>query len=257
MRDIVPPPMADTVDIKALAVDADVFGNTITIHPVLIRDGANGATLVDTGYPGLFPRLRQAIEHAGVPFRQLRRVILTHQDWDHTGTLPDLLAAGHDILICAHRLDKPYIEGTLPNYKLTPEKIAARIAALPPEMRPRAAATFAALPAAPVRRTLEDGELLPWHGGIEVIHAPGHTPGNICLYLASRRLLIAGDQLRVVDGALVGPAAEFTPDMPSALASLKKLATYDITTVLCYHGGPYGPDAGARIAALAAVSGCR
>lgn len=249
--------MTDSVRIEPLAVDADVFGTTITIHPVLIRDEADGATLVDTGYPGLFPRLRQAIERAGVPFRQLRRVILTHHDWDHTGALPDLLAAGHDILVCAHRLDKPYIEGTLPNYKLTPEKIAARVAALPPAMRPRAAATFAALPVAPVRRTLEDDELLPWHGGIKVIHAPGHTPGNICLYLASRRLLIAGDQLRVVDGALVGPAAEHTPDMPAALASLTKLVAYDIDRVLCYHGGQYGPGAGPRIAALAAGPGCR
>ncbi|MDR7867656.1 MAG: MBL fold metallo-hydrolase [Sporomusaceae bacterium] len=246
--------MANTVDIQALAIDADVFGSTSTIHPVLIRDDTDGATLVDTGYPGLFPRLRQAIERAGVPFPQLRRVILTHQDWDHTGALPDLLAAGPGILVCAHRLEKPYIEGALPDYKLTPEKIAARIAALPPDMRPSAAATFAALPHAPVGRALEDSELLPWHGGLEVVHAPGHTPGNICLYIKSRRLLIAGDQLRVIDGALVGPAPEHTPDMPAALASLKKLAAYDIDTVLCYHGGAYGPDAHSRIAALI---GCR
>ncbi len=254
MRDAVPPPMTDKASIRSLAVDADIFGSPITIHPVLISDEADGATLVDAGYPGLFPRLRQAIERAGVPLHQLRRVILTHQDWDHTGTLPDLLAAGPGILVCAHRLEKPYIEGTLPDYKLTPEKIAARIAALPPEMRPGAAATFAALPNAPVGRTLEDGELLPWHGGLEIIHVPGHTPGNICLYLKSHRLLIAGDQLRVVDGALAGPAPEHTPDMPAALASLQKLAAYDIDTVLCYHGGPYGPDANSRIAAL---SGCR
>ncbi len=253
--------MADKINIRALAIDADMFGNPITIHPVLIWDDADGATLVDAGYPGLFPRLRQAVEHAGVPFRQLRRVILTHQDWDHTGALPDILAAGDGIAICAHRLEKPYIEGTLPDYKLTPEKIAARIAAriaaLAPAMRPRAAAVFAALPHAPVHCALDDGEVLPWHGGLEIVHAPGHTPGNICLYLKSRRLLIAGDQLRVADGALVGPAPEHTPDMPTALASLKKLAAYDIDHVLCYHGGPYGPGAGARIAALAAGPGCR
>ncbi|MDT8902708.1 MBL fold metallo-hydrolase [Anaeroselena agilis] len=246
--------MTDTVRIHDLALDADMFGTSITIHPVLLWDATDGATLVDAGVPGLFPLLRQAVERAGVPFRQLRRVILTHQDWDHTGALPDILAAGEGITVCAHRLEKPYIEGALPNYKLTPEKIAARIAALPPEAQPKAAAVFAALPVSPVHRALVDGELLPFHGGLEVIHTPGHTPGNLCLYLKNRRLLIAGDQLRVVDGALVGPAPEHTPDMPTALTSLKKLAAYDIDRVLCYHGGPYGPNAAPSIATLV---GCR
>jgi len=33
-----------------------------------------------------------------------------------------------------------------------------------------------------VDKTLEDGEELPFCGGITVIHTPGHTPGHICLY---------------------------------------------------------------------------
>ncbi len=244
------------VHFQALAVVADVFGTPVTIHPTLVWD-ETGATLVDAGFPGMFAELRRVIEAAGVPFRHVRRVIVTHQDWDHTGTLPDILRAGSDMIdVCAHGKEKPYIEGALPDYKLTPDKIAVRIAALPPEKQALAAETFAARPAVPVTRVLEDGELLPIHGGLEVIHAPGHTPGNLCLYLRVHRLLIAGDQLRVVDGRLVGPAPEHTPDMATAMASLKKLAARDIAAVVCYHGGPYYGDVTARIAALAGI-GCR
>jgi len=84
---------------------------------------------------------------------------------------------------------------------------------------------------------------------------PGHTPGHVCLYIKSHRLLIAGDQLRVEDGFLVGPAEMYTPDMPTALKSLTKLADFDIDSVICYHGGLYGPNASSRIAELA-NSGC-
>ena len=109
------------------------------------------------------------------------------------------------------------------------------------------------LPTAKIQRALVDGEILPLYGGIEVIHTPGHTPGHICLYLKSYRLLIAGDELRLEDGVLVGPVEAHTFDMPQALQSLKKLAAYDIETVICFHGGVYGPDAAGRIAELAAT----
>jgi len=243
--------MKNPVRAEVLALDGDIFGAPVRIYPVLIWDDAD-ATLIDAGYPGLFAPLAQAVAAKIGALRRIKRVIVTHQDWDHTGLLPDILRVGDGIQIYAHRLEKPYIERTRPDYKLTPEKIAARIAALPPAVRDKAAAVFSSLPAAPVHHLLEDGDVIPAHGGLEIIHVPGHTPGNLCLYLKTLRLLIAGDQLRVVDGALVGPAPEHTPDLPLARRSLAKLLRYDIDRVFCYHGGPWGPNAAARIAALAA-----
>jgi glyoxylase-like metal-dependent hydrolase (beta-lactamase superfamily II) len=62
--------------------------------------------------------------------------------------------------------------------------------------------------------------------------------------------LITGDALNVSDGLLAGPNPAYTPDVATALASLKKLAAYDIETVICYHGGVYRGDANRRIAVL-------
>jgi glyoxylase-like metal-dependent hydrolase (beta-lactamase superfamily II) len=40
--------------------------------------------------------------------------------------------------------------------------------------------------------------VLPYCGGITVIH----TPGNVCLYLKKHKILIAGDIFAVNDGQL-------------------------------------------------------
>ena len=39
---------------------------------------------------------------------------------------------------------------------------------------------------------LKHGQVLPYCGGIEVIHVPGHSEGNACYYLASKKAIIAG-----------------------------------------------------------------
>ena len=121
-----------------------------------------------------------------------------------------------------------------------------------PVMAQKPAAPPAAPPApAAVDRTLADGEELPHAGGIVVIYTPGHSPGHLCLYHKRSRSLITGDALNVSEGLLAGPNPVHTPDVATALASLKQLAAYDIETVICYHGGVYRGDANRRIAELA------
>lgn len=242
--------MKKTISVQPLALDIDLFGTKNTIYPVLIWDD-NEATLVDTGYPGQFTQLIKAATTVGVSLNQIRRIIITHQDWDHIGTMADIISARNGQMdLIAHIEEKPYIEGTLPYIKMSPQRIAARIKMLPAEVRDKAAEMFSKIPTAHVTQTLSGGEELPFHGGIDVIHTPGHTPGHICLYIKSHRLLIAGDQLRVENGILVGPAEIHTPDMTTALKSLAMWRTYDIDYVLCYHGGLYGPNASSAIADL-------
>jgi glyoxylase-like metal-dependent hydrolase (beta-lactamase superfamily II) len=188
--------MKNKVNIKALTLYVDMFGAQSKIHPTLIWDDA-GATLVDVGFPGQFEQVVQAVTAAGISFAQIKRVIITHQDWDHIGTLPEIIkATSGKIELYAHINEKPYLEGTLPYLKMSPEKIADRLQSFPAEMREKAAAIFASIPTVFITQTMADGDKLPFHGGIEVIHTPGHTPGHVCLYLASHHLLIAGDQLR-------------------------------------------------------------
>jgi glyoxylase-like metal-dependent hydrolase (beta-lactamase superfamily II) len=246
-------------NIEALELHMNLTGQSSIIYPALLWD-SDGATLVDTGIPGQLDALRGEIENAGVDFESITRIVLTHQDIDHIGGLPEILRARRreeGIEVLAHEEDKPYIEGDKPLIKVNRERMAQMMDSLPQSQREQIERIFSRPPSGKVDRTLHDGEELPLHGGIEVIHTPGHTPGHLSLFVKKARLLIAGDELRVEEGELVGPGEWATPDMERANASLRKLIDYQIDYVLCYHGGIYGPDASEKIAELSAMASGR
>ena len=63
------------------------------IHPILLWDDEM-AVLIDTGFPGQFEDIQVEMERVGVSVDKLKVVILTHQDIDHIGSLPDVLENG-------------------------------------------------------------------------------------------------------------------------------------------------------------------
>jgi glyoxylase-like metal-dependent hydrolase (beta-lactamase superfamily II) len=70
-----------------------------------------------------------------------------------------------------------------------------------------------------------------------VITTPGHMPGHISIYLKETKTLIAGDALVVENGKLMIANPQYTLDMQKAKESIRKLMSYEIDTILCYHGG--------------------
>ncbi|QQZ09909.1 MBL fold metallo-hydrolase [Heyndrickxia vini] len=213
-------------------VELDIEG--FLLNPTLLWDDEK-AILVDTGMPGQLEAIKSAMNKIGVPFENLQAVILTHQDIDHIGSLPEILQAQDErIEVYAHELDKPYIEGTKHMMKADPNKISKEVwDTLPQPMQ----ALYMNPPKAKVDHTLEDGQVLPYFGGIEVIFTPGHTPGHISLYVKESKTLIVGDAMVISNGALHGPVPRNTPDMETALQSLEKFLPFDIENVICYHGG--------------------
>ncbi|PFR51364.1 MBL fold metallo-hydrolase [Bacillus cereus] len=186
------------------------------IHPILLWDDEM-AVLIDTGFPGQFEDIQVEMERVGVSFDKLKVVILTHQDIDHIGSLPNLLENGvSDIKVYAHELDKPYIEGDLPLLKEVHVKNPQK---------------------GKVSDTVIDGQELPYCGGILILHTPGHTPGHISLYLKQSKILVAGDSMYSVNGVLGGVHAPTALNIMEAQQSLKKYLNLDIESVVCYHGG--------------------
>ncbi len=237
--------------VEALELTMDFLGGPSAIHPTLVWDEQD-AILIDTGMPGQLEAIREACRRAGVPLERLTRVILTHQDIDHIGGLPELLrAVGHDVEVLAHALDRPYIEGEKTPIKMDPGRMAERLKGLPAEQRAQVEAVIKDPPHAPVDRTVEDGEVLPYCGGITVIHTPGHTPGHLSLYLQRSRTLVCGDALVSEGGRLLGPRPTVTPDMDEAVRSLAKLTPLDVSTAITYHGGVVDRDVARSLAELA------
>jgi glyoxylase-like metal-dependent hydrolase (beta-lactamase superfamily II) len=229
--------------VEALEVRATVMGLQATIYPTIFWD-EESVILADTGFPGLGQQIEEAIEKAGVPFARLNKVILTHQDIDHIGSLPKILAdSPQRIEVLAHEIEKPYIQGEKPLIKAEFAKRSKIFESLPEAQREKMQAVFTNPPKAQVDRTIKDGEELPYCGGLIVIFTPGHTPGHISLYHKPSKTLVAGDALTADGRKLSGPNPVTTYDMNEANKSVKKLAQYDIQTVICYHGGVFKANA--------------
>lgn len=237
--------------VEVLEISANVMGTANTIHPTLIYDN-DAVILVDAGYPGQLTQFREAMEKAGVSFDKLSKVILTHHDIDHIGSLSSILKESSDrIKVLAHKEEAPYIQGDKVPTKVA--QLEANLDALPAERK----AVYEKLKTGfensyvRVNETLSDGEELPYCGGTTIIYTPGHTPGHICLYLKQSKTLIAGDIFGVEEGLLVKAPPYINFDVDLSIKSIKKLMEYDIETVVCYHGGLYSDNVNQRIAELA------
>ncbi len=236
--------------VEMLELTASMMGRASAFYPTLVWD-AEVFVLIDTGYPGMFAELREAVDRTGVGFSRLNRVILTHHDIDHIGNLALIERELGQVRVLAYRDEIPYINGEKRPLKLA--QMEDTLDSLPPERRgfyERLKSGFQGA-TAPVDEALTDDQVLPFNGGMTVIHTPGHTIGHLSLYLNRSKTLITGDALRVENGVLIQTPASMNHDMDSYGQSLDKLAKFEIETVVCYHGGLYRDHPSQRIAELA------
>ncbi len=211
------------------------------IYPALLWDDEN-LVIVDTGFPMQMELIKEAVENEGFFVENINKIILTHQDIDHIGCVNDILLVSKKAEVLAYVDEAPYIDGTK-----TPIKLA-NLEENFHKLTDEAKQWFHQLKAGfenrkiKIDKKLEDGEVLPICGGIEVIHTPGHTPGHICLLIRQSKVLICGDSLNINEGKLVGPNPGYTQDMNLAKESIKKLLNYDIKAILTYHCGIFEGD---------------
>jgi predicted PP-loop superfamily ATPase len=103
-----------------LELKADLMDGPNTFYPTLLWDQQD-VVLVDAGLPGMASLIRGAIEQARVPFEKITRIIITHHDLDHIGSLGDLQRElPHPVQVLSHAGEVPYIQGELIPIKMTP-----------------------------------------------------------------------------------------------------------------------------------------
>ncbi len=238
--------------VEMLELSAELLSGPGTLYPTLMWD-QQSAILIDAGLPGMAGQFLESIKTAGVAPHKISAIVLTHHDLDHIGSLGELQQTlPQGLKIMSHPEEVPYIQGELPPIKLTPkmqEQMQEQMKSLPEERRRAMKEMMESMKNQKntVDRTLTDGEVLPYCGGIQVIHTPGHTPGHICLYHLASKTLIAGDSL-FVDGDTLTPAPAFiNADATLAISSLKKLTQFDVARVIAYHGGLFQASPNARI----------
>ncbi len=120
--------------------------------------GRNAIGLVDTGFERtIVDNLFPFLQEVGRSPDEITFVVNTHRDGDHIQG-NHVLKEKTKAKIAVHELDADAVEG--------------------------------------VDVKLHDGDRVELGDRtFEVVHAPGHTPGNICLYQPEEKLLIVGDTL--------------------------------------------------------------
>lgn len=84
-------------------------------------------------------------------------------------------------------------------------------------------------------RVLGDGSVLVGSEfRVEALHTPGHAPNHLCFLLADERALFTGDT--VLDGTTSVISRRRGGDMAEYLASLRRLRTLRLSTILPGHG---------------------
>jgi glyoxylase-like metal-dependent hydrolase (beta-lactamase superfamily II) len=196
--------------------------------------------VVDTGFPDRAREILAAAEARFGSGSAPEAIVLTHGHIDHAGNAA-ALAEAWDVPIYVHHLEIPFLSGR---------------SAYPPADPTVGGATAFLSRFLPTRPRDLGGRLrelhthkVPGAPGWEWVATPGHSPGHICLFRASDRVLLTGDALVSVNmdswigliGAhpqLAGPPAPFTINWSAALSSIKELANLRPNVLGSGHGVP-------------------
>ncbi len=183
--------------------------NCYVLYPSSKEQGT-GALIID---PGQWPEKAIAfIKEQGLT---PEKVVLTHAHADHIMGLHEVRESWPEIPIVIHPAEKEFLIDPVLNLSaLFGEPFTA------PE-----ATGF-----------LNEGDTLTFAGkDIQVFHAPGHSPGSICLYMPYQRMVIGGDVLfRGSIGRTDFPGGSF--DVLARSIRQKLYTLPDDTTVYPGHG---------------------
>lgn len=220
-----------------LEIGFDFNGKEQRIYPVLLRNERE-LILVDCGYAGFLPLLEEAANKHNRSLQNLTGVVITHEDIDHVGGLFELKEKYPAVKVYASEIEAPYISGKEKSVRL--HQAETLYPSLPEEQKPGALAFQEFLKTVrpvPVNAVLSENKPVPFSDAVQVINTPGHTPGHISLYLSDSKTLIAGDAVVIENGELEIANPSFCLDLPAAVASIKKLQSLAIDTIICFHGG--------------------
>jgi glyoxylase-like metal-dependent hydrolase (beta-lactamase superfamily II) len=181
--------------------------------------------LIDTGFSAKAKPIFRAFNAAHVPLAQVSKILLTHHHPDHMGGAAQVLKNVPAPVSC-HGDDAPFVDGRVRR----PGPFLMRL-------------LMRAHPV-PVAISLKDQDRV---GSLLVVHAPGHTPGEVAFYLPARKILFSGDAVVERKGRLTFPAPKAATSLEQAVRSLARLRELDIELLLPGHGVPVTKDIASKI----------
>jgi hydroxyacylglutathione hydrolase len=196
------------------------------VNCYLIKTSESGFVLIDSGFSMGRRRVVKEIESAGCLPGQLKLILITHADSDHTGNAA-FLQRKYAAKIAMHPAEIKAVESGSMMVNRKPQPVLTRIIF--------SLTTLGKSDRLTPDFTVADGQDLSAYGlEAQVIHLPGHTLGEIGI-LTARGELFCGDMFMHNDQGLrfgYGDPSDFK-------ASLEKLKALDIKTFYPGHGRPF------------------
>jgi glyoxylase-like metal-dependent hydrolase (beta-lactamase superfamily II) len=168
----------------------------------LVRED-DGITVIDTSLQGSAGAIQAAARELGAP---IRRIALTHAHSDHYGSLDALHQAVPDAEVLVSARDARLLRGDLGPEPGEPSGRLFRGVFWPPAKT------------APTR-TIAEGDRV---GSLEVIAAPGHTPGQMAFLDTRDRTLVCGDAYLALGGLFVTTQPVLRFPIPALLGTWNK-----------------------------------
>ncbi len=202
--------------------------NISHVNSYLVRT-EQGFFLVDTGFRNTRHRLEDSLEHLCSHPGDLKLIILTHGDFDHTGNAA-YLRRKFNAPIAMHRSDAGMLEnGDMFWNRKIKSTLFKKIAPLILRFDKQDEATPDIF--------LEDGASMAQYGwDATVLNTPGHSSGSICLLTPAGDLL-CGDLLTSARGKPELNSMMY--DVDAGHTSLARLKTLLIKKVYPGHGQPF------------------
>jgi glyoxylase-like metal-dependent hydrolase (beta-lactamase superfamily II) len=232
----------------AKLVDGVVRLGTSYVNWYLVADDS-GVTVVDAGVPGYRPQLEPGLELLGRSIDDVRAVLLTHSDGDHTG-VSTALREEAGIPIHLHPADAEAARSR--GAKKTDESMLGELRHLTAwklfwEFTRNGGARP---PGVDGTIDVEDGATLDLPGRPRAIHTPGHTPGHVAYHFADHGALFVGDLMctwHPTRGRLGPQVMAFNVSTPQSFESLAAVEEIDAGLLLPGHGDPWSGGVAAAV----------
>ncbi len=209
----------------------------VVANPYVLVD-PDGLTVIDAGLPRSERKILAYVASLGKSARDVKRILLTHSDLDHIGSLSSL----HKLTgarTYASQVEADAIAAGRPSRQIKPTGFSARrlmFALLRPFMK---------APRFQVDEILKAGQVLPVLGGLLVVDTSGHTPGHLSFFAPASGVLFCGDSMVADDKGLHGSRPGLTWDDAKARLAERNQSALG-ARIVCPGHGPVVMDAAGK-----------
>jgi hydroxyacylglutathione hydrolase len=164
--------------------------------------------LIDPGHYHLFGNVKDLLSKLSITPQDIDLILLTHGHPDHVEAARAFSNA--HALIALHEAELDFVKNLAPHYGT-----AMGITEFEPQI------------------LLREGELQVGDMKLQVLHAPGHSPGSICIYWPQEKTLFTGD---VIFYQGIGRTDLPGGDGSALKESIKSLSSLEVEHMLPGHG---------------------